>query len=232
MSEGDRPGETAEARRSEARTNTRRNQILTAAATCFHARGFHGASMGELAREAGMSVGHIYHYFENKEAIVEAIVDRDLERFLELLDRISSNGNLADEMLAAVRTSLAEGCGRRRTLLRLEVLAEASRSDRVAAKVRAADTASRARYLDMLRHPDRLGSLPEQELAARADTIAALLEGLTLRALRHPAMDVDATLRSVRPALVSLLHHTASGEPAAVTAAGGSEQPEGEASFL
>ena len=30
----------------------------------------------ELAKRAGMSVGHIYHYFANKEAIIEAIVER------------------------------------------------------------------------------------------------------------------------------------------------------------
>ena len=197
--------------RSDDRTASRRNQILNAAATCFHARGFHGASMSELAREARMSVGHIYHYFENKEAIIEAIVDRDLERFLAVLDSLSRTERLADALLEAIRISLSQSCSRRRTLLRLEVLAEASRSQRVAAKVRATDSLMRARNLELLRNLEELKGLPESELVARADAIAALLEGLTLRALRYPEMDVDATIESARPVVRALLrdHHGA-----------------------
>ena len=207
-----------EAPRGDARATSRRNQILGAAATCFNARGFHGASMVELAREAGMSVGHIYHYFENKEAIIEAIVDRDLDRSLAVLDRISDTEDVADALIAAVREGLSQSCSRKRTLLRLEVLAEASRSPRVAVKVRAADVVSRARYLDILRSQEALSALPEAELAARADTLAALFEGLTLRALRHPEMELDATLESVRPVVRALLCLDGGGEQPRVPA--------------
>ncbi len=204
----DRPQRGAAERdnqRGATRSDNRRHQILTAAATCFNARGFHGASMVELAREAGMSVGHIYHYFENKEAIIEAIVDRDLERFMAVLDRLSNTDDVANELVAVLRESLSDGCSRKRILLRLEVLAEASRSPRVAVKVRDADAMSRARYLEVLRSQRELAALSEPELAARADTMAALFEGLTLRALRNPEMDLDVTLESVRPVVGALL---------------------------
>ena len=41
------------------RAGKRCEQVLDAAAACFRRRGFHGASMAEISREAGMSVGHI-----------------------------------------------------------------------------------------------------------------------------------------------------------------------------
>lgn len=47
---------------------TRRQQIVDAASACARRSGFHGASMAEIAQTAGLSVGQIYRYFENKEA--------------------------------------------------------------------------------------------------------------------------------------------------------------------
>ena len=58
------------------RAQARRQQVLTAAAECFRRRGFHGASMAEIAKTAGMSAGHIYNLFENKDDVIAAIVER------------------------------------------------------------------------------------------------------------------------------------------------------------
>lgn len=57
-------------------TAARRKQILDAAATCFRRDGFRGASMANISLTAGMSTGHIYHYFESKAAIIEAVIER------------------------------------------------------------------------------------------------------------------------------------------------------------
>ena len=54
----------------------RRSQILDAALVCFAKRGFHQTSMHDISAEAGISVGLIYRYFENKEAVISAMADR------------------------------------------------------------------------------------------------------------------------------------------------------------
>ena len=54
----------------------RRTQILEAALVCFAKRGFHQTSMHDISGEAGISVGLIYRYFENKEAVISAMADR------------------------------------------------------------------------------------------------------------------------------------------------------------
>jgi AcrR family transcriptional regulator len=54
-------------------------EILERIKAVFAAKGFDGASMQDLARSAGMSAGNFYRYFPSKNAIVEAIVTRDLD---------------------------------------------------------------------------------------------------------------------------------------------------------
>jgi len=52
----------------------KRRQIMDGARAVFLAQGFDAASMGEIARAAGVSKGTLYVYFENKEQLFEAIV--------------------------------------------------------------------------------------------------------------------------------------------------------------
>lgn len=187
------------------RALARRDQVLCAAADCFRSHGFHGASMAELAKRAGMSVGHIYHYFENKEAIIEAIVERDLAVSLAFLDELSQARDAEAGILQFVHDNLTGCAGQRRLLLRIEVLAEASRSPRIAAKVRDADAVTRQRFLEILRAQPAFRTMPDDILNARADAIVAMLEGLALRALRSPGLDVDLLTAEVRPALHALM---------------------------
>lgn len=52
----------------------KRRDILEGARQVFRAQGFDGASMGEIAKAAGVSKGTLYVYFENKVALFEALV--------------------------------------------------------------------------------------------------------------------------------------------------------------
>jgi TetR/AcrR family fatty acid metabolism transcriptional regulator len=54
----------------------RRNQILDAATKVFSEKGFHPATIKEIAKEAGIADGTIYNYFENKTALMLGIFDR------------------------------------------------------------------------------------------------------------------------------------------------------------
>jgi AcrR family transcriptional regulator len=59
--------------------------------------------MAELAKRAGMSVGHIYHYFESRDAIVEALVDREMEQM-----RRAGESLRADDVVAEMIGRLDE----------------------------------------------------------------------------------------------------------------------------
>lgn len=61
-----------------AKSDHRPAEILSRVRSAFAEKGFDGASMQDLARAAGMSVGNFYRYFPSKAAIVEALIALDL----------------------------------------------------------------------------------------------------------------------------------------------------------
>src|SRR3979411_177608 len=65
----------------------RRAQILEAAMVCFAKRGFHQASMHDISAEAGISVGLIYRYFANKEAVISSMAERHKGEIHEVVER-------------------------------------------------------------------------------------------------------------------------------------------------
>src|SRR5438445_11330407 len=73
--------------RSPDPTLDRREQIMRAAMVCFAKHGFHQTSMHDISDEAGISVGLIYRYFENKDAVISAMADAHKREIQELLDR-------------------------------------------------------------------------------------------------------------------------------------------------
>ncbi len=67
---------------------TRIAEILGLVRKAFIEKGFDGASMQDLARSAGMSVGNFYRYFPSKDAIVEALVAWDMDEIDQEFGRI------------------------------------------------------------------------------------------------------------------------------------------------
>jgi len=99
--------------RQRRRAELRRLEILRAAARVFRRRGFAATGMREIAAEAALSSGNLYHYFEGKHEILYFCQDRSLERMLAALDaaRVSGqplSGQLHDVILAHVRCLLDE----------------------------------------------------------------------------------------------------------------------------
>lgn len=90
-------------------------EILSRVRVAFAEKGFDGASMQDLARTAGMSVGNFYRYFPSKSAIVEALIAFDLAEmeadFLNVLQTASPITSLRDLMQRrlAERQSRADG---------------------------------------------------------------------------------------------------------------------------
>src|SRR6266852_3773344 len=65
---------------AEASDSAKRRQIMDGAREVFLSHGFDAASMGEIARKAGVSKGTLYVYFNGKEQLFEAIATRHARR--------------------------------------------------------------------------------------------------------------------------------------------------------
>lgn len=183
-----------------AKAEARRQQILDAACDCVRRAGFHGASMAEIAQAAGLSVGQIYRYFENKEAIVAAIVAQDLAEMREKFAEFErADEPFHEAVINRVDQALDRNYDPDRAALVMEVLAEAARNPRVAAIVRDADKVERALGRTILERilGDRRS---EEELAARGEVLSMLFDGMVSRGINNPDGDREAisvVLRSV-----------------------------------
>src|SRR5438045_6935316 len=76
----------------------RPTQIVGTALACFAKRGFHQASMHDISAEAGISVGLIYRYFQNKEAVISAMADRHKQEIQEILERARQASGLLESL--------------------------------------------------------------------------------------------------------------------------------------
>jgi AcrR family transcriptional regulator len=96
-----------------AATSDRRIEILKSAAAAFRRRGYHGASVDEIASALEMTKGNLYYYFKNKEEILYACHDYSLDLLLALMadvqtEQSSPEAKLRRLVLAFVHLILDE----------------------------------------------------------------------------------------------------------------------------
>ena len=83
-----------------------RAAILEAALTVFSATGYRGATVDEIAREAGLSKPNLLYYFPTKAAIYEALLATLLDTWLEPLRALDPGGAPEAELITYVRRKL------------------------------------------------------------------------------------------------------------------------------
>jgi AcrR family transcriptional regulator len=83
----------------------KRRQIMDGASAVFLDQGFDAASMGEIARKAGVSKGTLYVYFDSKEALFEAIVEEECRSQAEQVFALDSNDHDVEAVLTRLGTA-------------------------------------------------------------------------------------------------------------------------------
>jgi AcrR family transcriptional regulator len=79
--------------------SAKRRQIMDGARAMFLAQGFDAASMGEIARQAGVSKGTLYVYFDSKEKLFQAIVEEECQAQAEQVFALDSNDHNVEAVL-------------------------------------------------------------------------------------------------------------------------------------
>jgi TetR/AcrR family fatty acid metabolism transcriptional regulator len=80
----------------------KRARILEAAILVFARHGYHGARVSDIAREAGIAYGLVYHYFRNKEEILASVFEERWSGFLAVVEVIASGPRTSTEKLEAI----------------------------------------------------------------------------------------------------------------------------------
>jgi AcrR family transcriptional regulator len=189
------------------RASSRRKQVLDAAECCFGRSGFHGASMAEISKAAGMSAGHIYNYFDSKDDIIAAFVEQNMDRVSAIMRDLARRDDPLQAVLDDIDGHVREALDSCVWKLPLEIHAEASRNPKIALLVQQADQHSRAQFVAILKkgREQRGLAVDDALLDSRCDVFIGVFEGLHLRALHHPSLDPDAVAAAVRLALEPLL---------------------------
>ena len=189
--------------RREKRTELRRDQVLDAAEQCFRAEGFHGASMARVAAAAGMSVGHIYQYFENKEAMIIALCERRFSGFERLLVAAEQDAPGAASFVDAWIAQFNWWIDPVRAPLTLEIMSEAGRNPKVAQVVQRIDR----HFREIMRRSllPLAGPIPDEEIDDRLEAIVMLSHGMTSRITADPKADPDRIIAAFRLAVHRLL---------------------------
>lgn len=81
---------------------SRRDKILHAALKLFHKKGYFNTSVHEIRKEAGVSIGLVYRYFENKEKIAEAVYSELLQDTSANLERIVADNDTVHDRCRAI----------------------------------------------------------------------------------------------------------------------------------
>ena len=80
----------------------KRNLILGAAVRVFARRGYHGSRVGDIAEEAGVAHGLLYHYFSSKDEVLQTIFRENWGALLERFRAVEGADEPADEKLEGI----------------------------------------------------------------------------------------------------------------------------------
>lgn len=182
----------------------KRAEILGAAIRCFTRDGFRGASTTDICTEAGISPGHLYHYFPSKLAIIEAMIDLGLARAAERFEKILA----APDVIEALLADIEDTCLRFRPAqaLNLDGLAEAARNPDFAKVIARHTEAIRHMWTTFLRQAQSQGRMdPGLDPDATANILIALIDGSRAMPIRNPKLDIKQSAAHLRTMLARFL---------------------------
>ncbi|HIE5765602.1 TPA: TetR/AcrR family transcriptional regulator [Proteus mirabilis] len=102
--------------------------IIDAAIRCFAVKGFHSTSTAEICHEAGMSPGNVFHYFPNKNSIIEAIALEDAQLFDDIFCRYETEEECIQAIIDLMKEIIELYNHPEYARISIEIFAEASRN--------------------------------------------------------------------------------------------------------
>jgi TetR/AcrR family transcriptional regulator, repressor for uid operon len=192
----------------------RRERILDAAERCFARAGFHRTTMHDICKEAGVSPGALYVYFDSKEALIAGISERDSAEFAERLDALAK----APDFMQALRELgeqyfLDEPVKDHRMCV--DIGLESTRNPRVGEIFRRFDgyiLESFEKLFQRMRDEGRIAPVLDTPIVARAFMVVA--DGMFWRRAVDPAFDPSKVMPAVLQLIRSLLNPVQSTLPA------------------
>lgn len=112
----------------------KRRRLLDAAVRVFARKGYHASRVGDIAEEAGVAHGLLYHYFDSKEDVLRAVFRETWRALIETIRSVEEAGEPPREQLRKVAEILLRSWRRDPDLVRVLVL-EVTRSQHLPAEM-------------------------------------------------------------------------------------------------
>ncbi|UCG86115.1 MAG: TetR/AcrR family transcriptional regulator [Gemmatimonadota bacterium] len=192
-------------RLTEAHFTARRHQILEAAFRCLARKGYSRMTIRDIAAEAGISVGTIYLYFENKEAVVRALSEQGRRRTAAGIEQAIPEGSPLQVLSSIFEFLLGSYDDAERAAgfkVDVQLWAEAIHHSALREMFQSNYQHWVGKLAELIAEAQRRGELPVGvEPAGLARIFMAMLVGLELQKVMEP----EYRLASLVPAFLSLL---------------------------
>ena len=172
----------------------KRRLLLMAAVRVFARKGYHASRVGDIAEEAGVAYGLLYHYFQSKEDVLLTVFRETWRALIATIQSVEEAGDPPREQLRKVAEILLRSWRREPDLVRVLIreVARSEQLDRQVSELRSAFAAIR----DIVAEGQASGELRtdlDPRLAAICfyGAIEEVLTGLTLGELSSEDVDVD-----------------------------------------
>ena len=193
---------------SEAHRENRRRQILDAAIECFAHDGFQRTTMEDIIREAGLSAGAIYSYFQSKDQIIETLADQRHEREKRIIEAALNRDEWAASLRELFRIFSSELLGassvRKERRLEIHLWAEALCNPKVLRLIRRGMNQPLKLLSNAIAKAQGSGRLPatlNPEAAARV--LIAIFYGLILQQAWDERTDVAECAKAAQAMLAA-----------------------------
>lgn len=185
---------------SDEHLDRRRREILEAAWRCFGRQGFHQTTMRDICREADLSPGAVYQYFEGKEGIIEAVAEAGRRAGVARVtpaDETDGPVEALVESLGNFLVCLDDPDALESLRIDVQLCAEALREDRVRAVVRENLDSHAGQFARLIRRGQEEGSLDASlDPDAAARVVVAIFHGLEIQKTIDPDIDMQAAARA------------------------------------
>ena len=197
---------------SQEYSEARRRQIIDAAYRCFARRGVHQTTMRDIYREAELSPGAVYHYFDSKAEIIEASFDFDYRRSLDLFtaagesdDPLHALTDLLDFLFQGLKGAASLGAGR----ANVQGWGEALVNPRLLGTIRRVLDSYLNAVSKVIRRAQALGQMDSTiDPGSMSRLLLSLYQGLELQRALDEDIDMDGYTSAAKTLLRSVSRQT------------------------
>jgi AcrR family transcriptional regulator len=190
----------------------RRQQIIDAAYRCFARKGFHQTTMRDIYQEAQLSPGAVYHYFDSKDAIIQASFDFDYLRSRDRFNAARESDDpwralteLIDFLFQGLKGAAELGAGR----VNVQGWGEALVNPRLQQTLRQVIASYRDAVAQIIHRAQEAGQLDKSlDAPSVSQVLLSLYYGLELQKAFDAELEVDKYAAAVHMLLRSTSQHT------------------------